>query len=211
MATKFYFHAAASGVGGTLPSTEQSSLTSTIDVDAQTVNRSMNTTIGTAQQTVSRVGNMATSSRNYYFTKFVSPPIYQTSIAANTWTYAFSASESTVQANFPVPGSSQPVRVNCYVWRPSDGTKVGTILDGNTASDVSEGGTGEEVYHITTFTGSSVAGVQNGDVIILEVWFVFASTVTSSLTIGFHYDGTTEYANDTTSTSEPPISVLLRT
>lgn len=198
MATKFYFHAANSSVAGTLPSTEQSSLTIGQSFDAQTVNRSMSTTIGTTQATLSRTPVIGAT--NYYVTKFISPKIYQTSIAANTWTYGFTASETATTQNFPVSGNNQSVRVNCYVWRPSDGTKVGTILDGTTASTVDEGSANSQTYHIVTFSGSQVTGVQDGDVIVFEVWFIVNSTVSTG-TITFYYDGTTEGTENGTTTS----------
>ena len=159
----------------------------------------MDTTIsGVAQTSVSRVGTMAVTSRNYYVTTFVSNPINQTGIAANTWTYAFSASESSTSCNFPCAATNQAVRVNCFVWRPSTGAKVGTILDGNTAITVDEGAVNVQAFHIVTFTGAAVASAAPGDVIIFEVWFVVTSTISTSQTLAFYYDGTTEYAENGT-------------
>lgn len=200
--TRLYFHAASSTVSGTLPTTEQSSLTSNKDVDAQTVNRSMSTTIGSSVATLTLTSNGTTSAQNYYFSKFISAPINQTSIAANTWTYAFATRESGATANFPVSGSGQVVYINVYVWRPSNGTKVGTILDGNTAPNVREGTANQQMYRLVNFAGSSVGSVSNGDVIVCEIWFQVTQGSTNVLTDEWFYDGGTVYDNENTAASD---------
>lgn len=188
MATRFYFHSATSGVAGTLPSAEQSTLTAAANADAQTVNRSMNTTIGSSEQTLAL--SSTNSTRDLYFSKFVSPLIYQTSIAANTWVYAFDASEGNLSCNFPVSGANQPVYVNIYVWRPSTGAKVGTILDGNTAATVDEAASGgARAGHVVNCTGAAVSGLTSGDaVIIIEIWFRVAGAIAGN-TQTVYYDG----------------------
>lgn len=212
MATRLYFHAANSAVGGTLPAAEQSALTAALSVDAQTVNRNMDTNIGSSA--TSRTFLSANATRDIYITKFVSPPIYQTSIAANTWTYAFTADEDSATPNFPVNGANQPVYLNVYVWKPSSGTKVGTILDGNTASTVDEGGVATKVGHVVTFTGSAVAGLTSGDaVIVAEIWFRVASTVLN-ITCRYYFDGATTVVENATNAAsasyvETPEDLLL--
>lgn len=198
MATRFYFHAASSGVSGTLPSTEQSTISENGHVDAQTVNRSMSTSIGTSEATLTLTTNATVSAQNYYITKFVSPLIYQTSISANTWVYAFSAMEGTAAAqNWPVSGTNKAVYVNIYVWRPSNGSLVGTIRDGTSAATVDEASVSTKAYHIVNVTGSAVNNVQNGDVIIIEIWFqITQGGATSYNTNNFYYDGTTVYAEN---------------
>ena len=81
MATKLYFHAALADGPGTYPTAEQSSLTSAKDTESQTVCRSMNTSIGTAQASLALTSLNNTSANSYYFTKFVSLPINQSGIA----------------------------------------------------------------------------------------------------------------------------------
>lgn len=191
MVTRFYFHAATSTVTGTLPTTEQSSLTAAANADAQTVNRSMDTIKGTSASTLGILSTATT--RTLYYTKFVSPKIYQTSIAANTWTYGFSINETNLNVNFPVSGANQSVWVHCYVWKPSNGTKVGTILDGNTAATVDEQTTGGVAQgHVVTFTGAAVSGLTSGDaVIIFELWFPNVASTTAGITENFVYDGVT--------------------
>ena len=189
MATRLYFHAATDGTSG-LPTTEQSSLTATVNIGSQADNHQMTTTIGASQTEISGITNNA-SAINVYFTKFVSPPLDQTSVAANTWTYNFSTMEDAIGCNFPVNGSGA-IRVNCYVWRPSNQTTVGTILDGNTASNLSEPSADTQVAHHTTFTGAQVTGVQTNDVIIFEVWCAMDTSASgASEIVHWYYDGTT--------------------
>lgn len=189
--TRFYFHLTTDSTSG-LPTTEQSALTATFTVEAATLNRGMDTNIstGSVQQTRNSLGPRTTSLEDHYHTRFVSPPIYQSSVAANTWTYNFATRTTSTSANFPVSGTNQPVYVNCYVWRPSTSTKVGTILDGNTASLAGEGAINTMIAQIVTFTGSAVSSVQNGDVIILEIWFRITQAGTTAYNEDFLFDGT---------------------
>ncbi len=204
MATRLYFHDAASQVSGTLPNDEQSTLTPSaagvpgvnpiIIFTPVTDNKSMNTTIGTSQVALSKndTWNTAGNPRVIYVTRYVSELLGVTSINANTWTYNFATLESNLNANWPVSGSDQTVYVNLYVWRPSGGgSKVGTILDGNTAATVDEHtSTNVERCHVTTFSGSAVT-CQTGDVLILEVWFHNVSGQTIQINKAYYYDGTT--------------------
>jgi hypothetical protein len=188
--TRFYFHNVANATSG-LPSSEQSTLTvgqSAEGGTASALNKTMNTTIGTGQLSLAMTIS-GTVAKNCYYTRFVSVPLFQTSIAANTWTYNFAAAEASTFLNFPVNGTNQPVRVNCYVWRPSTSTKIGTILDGNTASTVTEGTNNQIRSQQTTFAGAAVSSMQNGDVVILEIWFIVTPQVSFAAT--FYYDGTT--------------------
>src|SRR4249920_3064127 len=135
MATKLFFHNATSAVSGTLPSTNQSSLTLTLTADAVTVNRSMDTSIGTSMITKTIASNANTSQQNLYYTRFISSPLDAQTISANTWDYNFAAFQDSGTANFPTNGTAGPVYVNCYLWRPSTGAKISTVLQGNSVSD----------------------------------------------------------------------------
>jgi hypothetical protein len=200
VATRLYFHSTTNGTPG-LPTAEQSAaLTSVQNLEgSQTTNRLMNTTIGTSQQVISAEGNQDNPA-TVYVSRWVSPPIYQSSIAANTWTYSFAAKEVVSQQNFPVSATDKAVPVNCYVWRPG-GTKVGTILDGNTAATVDEGAANVERGSTTTFTGASVASVQNGDVIVFEAWFSCTLITGAGAVMSYYYDGNTVTTTDGTVSS----------
>jgi len=200
MATRLYFHAATSTVSGTLPSTEQSSRTSAQNVDAQTVNRSMNASIGTSQANATASSASATD-RIVYITKFISQPLVTTSISANTWTlnFAFKIANTTNQTCPVFEGASNPkysnLPITCYIWRPSNGTKVGNIFDADSAGttgefhDCSKTGTSELVEQ-GTFSGSAVTATA-GDVIVLEAWIYSTDSTTRASAINWYYDGTT--------------------
>ena len=200
MATKLYFHAATNPLSN-LPTTEQSSLTSNKVVDAVTVNRLMDTNIGTTPASLVLTSNNTSSAQNYYFTKFVSPPLYQSAISANTWTYAFAAKESSTSANFPVTTNNKAVWVNVYVWRPSNSSKVGTIRDGTTTATVDEAGANVEANHVVTFSGAEVLNMQDEDVLVIEIWFQITQGAATAYTDTFYYDGTTESADNATVTT----------
>lgn len=198
MATRIFLHNTTSGLpSGTLPSAEQSSLTSVDNFEgSQTTNRLMDTTIGTAQASLANTSLANTSTNNYYVSRWVSPKLKTTTINANTWTYNFAALESAAQANFPVSGTSQPVRVHCYVWKTSNGTKTGTILDGNASSTYNEAGTVNITSEHGTFSGSQVTGATvDDDIIIFEAWFITTQANSTARTQTFYYDGTTETEN----------------
>lgn len=189
MTTKLYFHAATSPVSGTLPSSTQSGLTISKSVDAQTVNRSMTTTIGTSQTSLALTSTASTSALSYYFTRFVSSPILGGSISADTWTWAFAAKESSASANFPTTTSGTGP-CSCYVWRPSTGAKVGNILISSTGmGTISEAGTSESALS-GTFSGSAVT-CNVGDVICFEVVVTVTQASATAFTDTYYFDGTT--------------------
>lgn len=198
--TKLYFHQATSTVSGTLPSTNQSALTLNKLSDAVTVNRSMNTTIGTSQVGKAIPTDGVTTTQNLYFARFISMELGSQTISANTWDYNFAAMANNLNANFPV-NTSGPVYINLYVWRPSTGAKVGTILEGNSNSDYAEVNTAsaEKACH-GTFSGSSLA-IQNNDVLCFEAIFQVAQGTANARTDTFYYDGTTENTTNNTTVS----------
>jgi hypothetical protein len=196
--TRLYFHAVLNTLPN-LPTTERSTLTANKVVDAETVNRTMSTIIGTVQTSLTLTSNATTALQRYYFTRFVSDTLTNvTSITAQTWTYNFSTNNQSLSSRFPVNGTNQPVRVTAYVWRPGTSSKVGDIVDGNSASTVDVSNAAQKA-HITTFTGNQVLGVQAGDVLCFEVWFEMTQATASSWIDPFFYDGpTVTTVNNTT-------------
>ena len=214
MTTRLYFHVDLSAEGGTLPTTEQSTKTSTADFDSQATSRRMDTTLGSNQTSLTLVRAVNDQSdHNYYVSRWISPELDQTSIAANTWTLNFAIQCTNVTAGvgaltYPANDTNDRIPITCYVWRPSTGTKVGNIFDGQSAnvyydvgSDTNQTPTTAESAEHGTFTGSAVASVQTGDVIILEAWVTLNTTSTTSVTFSWYYDGTT-----VTTTQGPTVS-----
>jgi hypothetical protein len=158
----------------------------------------MDTTIGTAQNSLVLTSNATVLQQNYYFTRFVSQPLSGiTSVTALTWTYNFAATESNASANFPTSSIGQPTTLTAYVWRPGTG-KVGNILDGSTTGTLTEGTAGAERSHNATFNSTLVSSVQDGDVICLEVFFRITQGAATSYTDTFYYDGTTVTTSENT-------------
>lgn len=197
MATRFYFHQDTS-VYTNLPTAEQASVASDADGDAQTLNRHMDDVIGAGPHQFVRVTSLNNTNNNdYYFTRFVSHPINQSGIAANTWTYSIAHRENNAAANFPVSGNNGPLKVVCYVWRPGSG-KVGDILDGSSASTADEGGANVIRASTVTFTGAAVAGATTGDHVVFEVWANTTQGNATSRNIDFFFDGDTVTTTDGT-------------
>jgi hypothetical protein len=193
--TKLYFHESTSTVGGTLPSTTQSGLTITESVDAATVNRTMDDNKGAGPQTSKAITINIGTARTTYFTRFCSLPLKAGTISANTWNYSFAAQQSATAMQFPtVTGTTNPVRICAYVWRPSTNAKVGDILNANSNSDF--GSTAATTLKCTfgTFAGSAVTA-QAGDIICVEIIFLYTPT-TGSKTGTYFYDGNTENTGD---------------
>lgn len=163
-------------------------------VDNTNVHRSMNTTKGLAQVSDVLASNATLSSTTYYWTKFISNPLTGvSSISANTWQLVYAFAQSHANANYIGPV------VYVYVWRPSTGARVGWINDQVNPADITEpGAINSERLKKTTFSGSAVASVQDGDVIIWE----YASRVTQGTAAIYnqtlYYDGTDEYAGGST-------------
>ena len=156
----------------------------------------MDTTIGTSQQVLNYVSTAVWADAFGYVTKFVSPNLDMTSITAQTWTWNFAAkiSSGTPVNAYPTPSTNDRVPLNLYVWRPSTGTKVGTIFDSNTTAatyyDVGWENNTNEVLQNGTFSGSAVT-CQVNDVLVHEVWIRLDTVSTASATCGIYYDGTT--------------------
>jgi hypothetical protein len=150
----------------------------------------MDTTIGVGTTHTDLTHNTinSTTQTTYYFTRFVSPPLAAQTIAAATWTINFVTSQSNNAANFPGSGVSIPIPITCYVWRPSNGTKVGDILNGTSDSNFNE--QIGPATNIGTFSGGSLA-IQDGDVLCIEFIFQLTQGTSTSRTIGIYFDGDT--------------------
>ncbi len=200
MATKLYLHAATSTVVGTLPSVSQHSrhtiYASIEDGGGSATNRSMDTTIGTTQKANS--GSVAFAKngyRDYYVSRFVSPPLVTTGITAQTWTVAVAAKEASLTNpvnTWPINTTSAPCDICLYIWRPSTGAAVGTIFENlSSGATANTGGKTAETGLVSTFSGGAVTA-QAGDVIIYEWICRSGRSVDVTDTVYAYYDGTTE-------------------
>lgn len=190
--TKLYFHATANTATG-LPTVEQSSLTVDNNGDSASTNRTMSDVIGTSQNSIDCPSSATTSAQVCHFSRFVTRTFSNTSIAANTWNYAFAVEEDNVNANFPCSGSGKAITICVYVWNPATQTKVGNIIDGSTNTDYTEpSASATETSLFGTFAGSAVASIPSGCVIVYECMFQITQNNATARTLTFYYDGNTE-------------------
>lgn len=180
-------------------------------VDDVSVNRYMDTNKGTSVTSLDLVTQATTSNKNYYFSRFVSDPLDDQSLAANTWTYYFGGSQSNSAANFPVSGNNKSISLNTYTWRPSTQTRV-TILATTSAANFNEIllSTGAAYPRDGTYSGSS-ATVLNGDVLVFEVWFPLAQQSATSNTVKFYYDGTNDSTTEASANTNTSAATYIET
>jgi hypothetical protein len=163
-------------------------------VDATSVHRSMDIQKGTSQVTKTMTSLANVASQTYYWTKFISPPLTGvSSISANTWQLVYAFAESSLSANFIGP------IIYVYVWRPSNGTRIGWINDQVNPADITEpGAINSERLKKTTFAGLAVSSVVNGDVIIWELCSRLTQAASGAYQDSFYFDGTDEYTAGST-------------
>lgn len=204
MATTLYFHNTSNPAAGTYPSGEQGGATATFTATGANTLKTMYPTIGTAQQSMTGTTSATTNSQNGFLGFFVSPPLSGAqTVGGGSITLATASLEGSTFANFNINS------LNIYVWRPSTGTKVGTVRDASGSSlGGAETGTTETTNYITGITSSAVSAA-DGDVIICEIWSTFAQGMASGYTVTFYYDGTTAISSDGAAISSAASSITL--
>lgn len=180
--------------------------------DAASVSRSMTIEKGTSETSFVVNGIAFNGTQSSWVTKFISPPLVNvTQINAVTWTSATAKKESSTNSNFG------GMLFCLYVWRPSTNSKVG-----NNIYDASgEGGFAEPASANTqrlgkgnlTYAGggAQVTGVENGDVLVLEVFLRKSQTVATAYIDTWYYDGTNEHDGTSTGTTITDIASYIQT
>jgi hypothetical protein len=186
MATRFYFHNDTNALTGTFPTTEQAGIAASVTSTGANTLRTMDLSIGTAQTTATVTSLASTAVQNHFMRFFCSPPLVgDQTVGGGTMILNAADAEGNNNANWWINS------LNVYVWRPSTGTKVGTVRDdAGTSLGGLEGGTGETVSHVTGITSSAISAL-DGDVIICEVWVRAQQSASMSYTNTFYFDGTT--------------------
>jgi hypothetical protein len=183
--TKLYFHDAATPNTGTLPAaTTLSATTPNVTAPGAGINRDMDETIGTAQASSALTTAAQTALQRNWYRRFLSRPLAAQTLPTGVWTIQGGASESNAASNM------FPWGAVISVWRPSTGAPVATLLDSAGLGAV-EAGTAET--NISTPTGS-LAGVavNDGDVLVMELWAPNLQGNATARTNTVFYDGTTE-------------------
>jgi hypothetical protein len=135
-----------------------------------------------AALTVTHTHPADTTHRDGCIRAFASANLAALTIAAGTWRVGLSGTESNAAAD-------TYWNIAVYVWRPSTGTKVGTIYDAHDgtafSSEISDG------RQIISFSGAALA-VQAGDILMFEVWHHWQHTMATAYTSNLKYDDGTE-------------------
>lgn len=189
MATRFYFHDAANDLPGTFPTAEQSAETAEWTATGATTLRKMGTSIGAAQASLAGSSSATTAAQDGFLGFFCSPPLdVNQTVGGGNMILNAAEQESNTSMNFWINS------LCVYVWRPSNGTKVGNVRD---AAGTSLGGTeptlasSEQATHITAITSTGVSALAD-DVVICEIWVRHTQSMSVSYTGTFFYDGTAE-------------------
>lgn len=165
-------------------------------VDAVSVHRSLSKTKGSSQTSFAVTSGATTATHTLYIGKFISDPLINvTTIDSVTWITHSAHQESSTSANFLG-------MIFClYVWRPSTGARVGGQNIYNIAN---QGGLAEPATANTERlgwgntshgAGNSITGVQDGDVLIIELYFRPTQATASSFIDTWYYEGATEYTS----------------
>jgi hypothetical protein len=189
--TRFYLHNVTTTVTGTLPGSADlsSARAPTITASGAATNRDMNGTLGTAQTSAVLTTSASTTTQYNWFRRFISPPLAAQTLPSGVWTLQAGASESNTNSNmlgwYPV----------IAVFRPSTGATVTVLNDAMTTTTSEPGATETNISQPT----SSVSGVaiQEGDVLVLELWTRNAQGAATAYTNTIFYDGTTESSTST--------------
>jgi len=180
---KFYLHDAVTPNSGTMPS---AAIGTTGDAPGATTARDATDTIGVAnpdiESTVTATANQ--NAQNWGHRRFVSRPLAAQTISLGTWTLSYARSESNTSHN-------QSVRCTIYTWRPSTGLLVTTVVAANVIVGAEPTSANSEQAESVSGSGSS-AVVQNGDILVFDIYTSFTQSMSSAYTETFAYDGDTE-------------------
>lgn len=190
--TKFYLHDAATPNTGTMPSNSPAVIGGGVvgagtEATGASTARDATDTIGVANpDTESSITAAATTAaQRLGHRRYVSRPLaaQQVSTGSNTWTFSAARSQSNANHN-------ASIRCGVYAWRPSTGAQVGvTIHGGITLATFT--GTTETAASATHLENGSVT-IQDGDILVFDVYDEFTQGMNVAYTGQFAYDGATE-------------------
>ena len=144
--------------------------------------RSLDPVIGTSETSIAHDSDATTAARDNYLSRFTSKALGAQTIPAQTWTLAVALAETNNAAN-------SFLILSVYVWRPSTSSVVGYIYDSHTSLG-SEWSTGK-AGRVVTFSGAELE-IQEGDVLVLEVWRHAVQAMAAVYTQTVYFDGTVD-------------------
>jgi hypothetical protein len=194
-----YFTDSTTGLpAGTLPAGEQSAQTPSWTAATGNTNKRMQLRPWGSQQVNSGTSLASTAAQNALLGMFISPPLRSvTAVGGGGMILLVADTEGNGAANFWANG------LEIYVWRPSSGTKVGTVKAYAAASiggTETTGANSEQTTYITGITSSAVTP-QVGDVIVCEIWARHTQGNNTARSCSFYYGGATTYSAENTATS----------
>lgn len=191
MPTKLYFHDVANDLAGTFPASAIGQTANWTVAGAQTLKK-MDLTIGVGQ--VQKTGtSIATITAQWCLLgRFVTPPLAAGSIGGTTLTSVvnFAAAETNLSMDH-----CEDVRLDMIVWRPSTGTNLGTLVTSASTytGDVEPLAANSERVIQGRRTGvPSAITLQDGDVLMVEIWSRHIQAAATAYDGSFYFDGTTE-------------------
>ena len=190
---KFYLHDKTNLVSGTLPpaTTESATAYDELASDAAT-NRLMDMNVGSSQAALTFGSVETTSKQNDWLRRFCSSELAGQTIPAGTWTIRAAIKTSDAAH------SHWRISAIVYVWRPSNGTLVGRIVDAVTSGIGTQAAVSETDITEATITASGASlDVLAGDILVVEVWGTVTQSAANSYTWTLYYDGTTEGSTTT--------------
>lgn len=188
MPTRLFLQDAANALSGTFPSGEQSVLVNpTTTAPNMGTLRTMGSLTGTAMVTRTLTGSATLAAQIGFCGFFCSPTLdVNQVIPPQPLLLNIANRESSASMNF-----GGDLRINAYVWRPSTGAKVGTLVDNLGMTGDIEPAALSIRTNIASVTSTITLSANAGDVIICEVYQHFTQAVATALSGAFYYGGTT--------------------
>jgi hypothetical protein len=148
-------------------------------------------TIGTATVAVSpgavvTWNSLAQTARQSAFIGHLRYRLGPQNIAAGTWSFAAAVGENNTNAN-------SFFGLTIYVWRPSTGLKIGTIYDAQVQLGTEWNTT--TASRLFSVSGSAVNNVQNGDLLIVEMWQTSTQAMATAYPQTWNYNAQTGNAD----------------
>lgn len=190
MATKLYLHDAASTALGTLPATNakaSADFALGASVVVALTNKSMSPTIGVAQAQIDKTTLANTAAQQVPIGRWIlDTPLAAQTFAAQVVTLHIAGLESNLNSNFSLQWQA-------IAWRPSTGAYVGALMSGPVSDPSLDFTTETNTTSASSGAGGSPPTVQDGDLLILEVWRdALVQAMATAYTNTLFYDGTTE-------------------
>lgn len=194
MATKLYFHDAASPDTGTLPSGDgyaNGGGSSINHVTGAGTNRDATPSIGVSQTSIVMTTQAITTSQESLLRRFLSRPLAAQTIPSQSITAGLAIASSNLSSNFFTNG------IEAGIWRPSTGAYIATLwasgpfLLGTAVGENTLAAT--EQWFTSGAETSASRDVLDGDILVFGVWRdATVQGMGTSYTNTFYYDGTTE-------------------